>query len=58
MKIRAKANGEVLDASEAAATELIEAGIYESVDAPNQSTIVEPLTTKDLPRRAKKGKAT
>lgn len=53
MKIRAKANGNILDVSDGEAEPLLTAGIYELVDAPN-ATKVEPLTTKDMPK--KKGK--
>ena len=61
MKIRAKANGEVIDASEEAAKELIEAGVYEPVDEPadapkKKSTKVEPLTTENTPPLARKAK--
>ena len=54
MKIRAKVNGDILDVSDETAEELIDAGIYE---AAKTSTKVEPLTTKDVPPRAKKAKA-
>lgn len=60
MKIRAKANGDVIDVSEETAKELIEAGIYDAVDAPKdaatKSTKVEPLTTKNVPPLTKKAK--
>jgi hypothetical protein len=55
MKIRAKANGEILETDDAAAKTLIDAGIYEPVTEPGTSTTVEPLTTESLPVR-KKGK--
>lgn len=58
MKIRAKANGDVIDLSDDTARELIEAGIYEPVDAETStpSTTVEPLTTEHMPVRTKKAK--
>jgi hypothetical protein len=57
MKIRAKANGDVIDVSDATAAELIEAGIYERVVDPATSTKVEPLSTTDMPPLVKKGKS-
>lgn len=56
MKIRAKANGDVIDVTEETAKELIDAGIYDVVDEPKKSTKVEPLTTKDTPPLARKAK--
>jgi hypothetical protein len=54
MKIRAKVTGEVIDVSDATATELIEAGIYEPVTDPETSTAIEPMMTKDAPVLKKK----
>lgn len=56
MKIRALANGDVIDVSEETATELIEGGIYELVDEPKHPTKVEPLTTKNVQPLAKKAR--
>jgi len=53
MKIRAKANGNIVDVSDGDAAALLAIGIYESVDAP-QATKVKPLTTKDLPKKKAK----
>ena len=47
MKIRAIANGNVIDIDDAGAKVLIDAGIYEPVDEP-KSKKVTPLTTKDV----------
>jgi hypothetical protein len=38
MKIRAKANGDVIDVPEDAATHLIEAGIYDAVETDGKET--------------------
>jgi len=46
-KVRAVANGNILDESEVAAS-LIEAGIYVRVDESEESTKVEPLTTESV----------
>jgi hypothetical protein len=51
MKVRAKANGEVIDVSEEAATILLNAGIYEPVD-----TKVEPMGTDSMPGKPKRAK--
>jgi hypothetical protein len=56
MKIRALANGDVIDVSEETANELITAGIYEAVAEATTSTKVEPLTTKDIPARKTRGR--
>lgn len=61
MKIKAKANGNIIEAHDDAAKELIAAGIYEAVDekpAKEQKRApVAPMTTEDFPktRSAKKG---
>jgi hypothetical protein len=54
MKIKAVANGDVIDVAADAAKLLIDAGIYTPVDEPKKSTKVEPLTTKDFAPPAKK----
>jgi hypothetical protein len=51
VKIRAKANGEVIDVSEEAATLLLNAGIYEPVD-----TKVDPMGTDTMPTKRKGAK--
>ena len=51
MRIRAKANGNVIEAHDDAAKELIAAGIYEATDEPLSSeTAVKPMTTEDFPK--------
>ena len=51
MRIKAKANGNVIEAHEDAAKELIAAGIYEATDEPLSSeTAVKPMTTDDFPK--------
>jgi hypothetical protein len=57
MKIRAKANGEVIDVSEETAAPLLEAGIYERVAESVASTKVEPLMTTDAAPLVRKGKS-
>jgi hypothetical protein len=54
MKIKAKANGDVIDIPEDAANALIEAGIYEAVpeDAPGAPSVV--LTKMVTPRTARR----
>lgn len=58
MKIKAKANGDLLEIDDAAAKTLIDAGVYEAADEPKKKpaekpaekpTKVEPLTTEDMP---------
>lgn len=65
MKIRALANGNVIEAHEDAAKILIDAKIYERVSdkepltaslTPPVSSAVAPLTTADLPKKPKRGK--
>lgn len=56
MKIRALANGDVIDVSEETAKELIDGGIYEPVDESTSSTKVGPMTTKNVPPLAKKAR--
>jgi hypothetical protein len=60
MKIRALANGDVIDVSEETAKELTEAGIYEAVeapkDAPKKPAKADPLSTKNTPPLARKAK--
>jgi nitrous oxide reductase accessory protein NosL len=65
MKIRAKANGDVIDVLDDAATMLLEAGIYERVEeeqpapktpAQKKSTKVAPMTTDDMPGPTRKAK--
>ncbi len=57
MKIKAKANGNVIEAHDDAAKELIAAGIYEPYDEKEEKrTPVAPMTTADMPTK-KRGKA-
>jgi hypothetical protein len=56
MKIRAKANGNIVDVPDDDADALLVSGIYEPLDAP--STEVAPLTTTDKPKKKAKAKAT
>lgn len=56
MKIKAKANGNVIEAHEDAAKELIAAGIYEETNEPlssEASTAVKPMGTDDFVQPAK-----
>jgi hypothetical protein len=57
MKLRAKANGMVVDVSDADAPAYLGTGLYEPVDEPSKSTKAEPLTTKHMAPRVKKVKA-
>lgn len=55
MKIKAVANGNVIEAHPDAAKQLIEAGIYEAVDGSPSDNSVQPETeTKKTTRRRKK----
>ena len=61
MKIKAKANGNVIEAHPDAAKQLIEAGIYEAYDEKAESkekrAPVSPMTTADFPaKKARKSK--
>lgn len=58
MKIRAVANGNVIDAHPDAAKELIEAGIYEAVDETDpQNNFTAPDTVTDTaPKRRRKAR--
>lgn len=58
MKIRAKANGMLLDLPDSQAEAYMSTGLYDLVEeAPQQeATKVEPLTTTDLPPKKKKAK--
>lgn len=55
MKIKAKANGNVIDAHEDAAKELIAAGIYEETNEPLTSTLTPPIPPSNTtqPEQAK-----
>lgn len=58
MKIKAVANGNVIDAHPDAAKQLIEAGIYEAYDEKEESRApVAPMTTGDFPQKTKRGKS-
>lgn len=61
MKIKAVANGNVIEAHDDAAKELIAAGIYEAYDEKAEKkspTAVAPLTTQDFtPRQSKRRKS-
>ena len=52
MKIKAVANGNVIEADDGAAEQLIAAGIYEKYDEKaEKKTAVAPLTTASLPKK-------
>ena len=57
MKIRALANGDVIEENEDAAKELIAAGLYEAVDEKEEKketrAPVAPMTTEDMPKQRK-----
>lgn len=53
MKVRALANQSIFEKPDDEARAWIASGLYEAVDEP-KSTKVEPLTTRDFPK--KKGK--
>lgn len=57
MKIRSVQTGEVIDIPEDGAVPLIEAGIYQRVTELATDTVVEPLSTTDMPPLVKKGKS-
>lgn len=50
MKLRAKANGNIVDVPDGEGEALLASGIYEPLE---ESTAVEPLTTASVPKQAK-----
>ena len=56
MKLRAKANGMLLDLSDSEAEAYLSTGLYDVVEeSPKESTKVEPLMTTDMPQKKKRG---
>ena len=54
MRLRAKANGAIVTLPDAEAEAYLGTGLYERLDEPAQTTKVEPLTTKDKPKKKAK----
>lgn len=53
MKLRAKANGAVLNLPDAEAEAYLGTGLYERIDEPIEPTKVAPMTTADMPTQKK-----